>query len=201
MSPDSESGTTKRRYDFGLGLALMAAGAGVVLLAVSGIWISGSLVLSGFPRVDVDLTGADVSVLARASAFVALAGVVAVLATRGVGRIVIGSLVTAAGGGVFVAVLVFTQTGRMTLDAHLLRIIDEPTMSLTATEVRDDSVWPYVALVGGALIIAGGVMAMVRGRSWPAMGSRYDAPTRPAAGERTTDGAWAALDRGEDPTR
>lgn len=183
-----------------LGLVLMAAGGGVVLLALSGVWIAGSLALPGFPRVNVELTGGEVSIVARASAFVALAGAVAVLATRGVGRVVVGALATAAGGMVFVAVLIFSQTARMILDSHLVRILDEPTMSVTASEVRDDSLWPYVALVGGALIIAGGVVAMVRGRSWPAMGSRYASPSRPAE-ERRSGGAWAALDRGEDPTR
>ncbi|MBM0233247.1 Trp biosynthesis-associated membrane protein, partial [Micromonospora sp. STR1_7] len=59
---------------------------------------------------------------------------------------------------------------------------------------------------------AGGWTAL-RGGGWPAMGARYERPTRtvagsappaagpsaPLAGRRTTE-AWDALDRGEDPT-
>lgn len=199
----AEAPAAGRKLEVGVGLVLLAAGAGVVLLAMTGVWIAGSLALPGFPRVDVELTGADVSVLARASAFVALAGVVAVLATRGIGRVVVGAIVTAAGGAVFVSVLLFFPTRRTTLDSRLQRILDEPTMSLTATQVRDDWIWPYVALVGGALIIAGGVLVMVRGRTWPAMGRRYDAPARGGAStaNRTGGDPWTALDRGEDPTR
>lgn len=90
-------------------------------------------------------------------ALVALAGAVAILATRRWGRVPVG-LVLAASGGIAAS----DGAGR-------------------------------VALAAGVLLVAVGLWTAVRGTSWPALGARYDAPQR-------RDDAWAALDRGEDPT-
>jgi hypothetical protein len=41
---------------------------------------------------------------------------------------------------------------------------------------------------------------VLRGNRWAALGARYDAPTTsPRVSDPAAD-AWAALDRGEDPT-
>ena len=67
--------------------------------------------------------------------------------------------------------------------------------------------WPVLAVAAGALGIAAGVLALLRGRSWPAMGRRYERPgaeasaaRRPQTDEDRAQAAWKALDRGEDPT-
>jgi hypothetical protein len=55
----------------------------------------------------------------------------------------------------------------------------------------------WVAVAGGLLLAATGVLVARRGRHWRALGARYDAPT----GRPPTDAdLWSALDRGEDPT-
>ncbi|MGW2545360.1 Trp biosynthesis-associated membrane protein [Kitasatospora sp. NPDC001574] len=66
--------------------------------------------------------------------------------------------------------------------------------------------WPWVALAGGLLLALAGLLTLRFGRGWPAMGSRYEAPTgkapvsrKSAAAESPAD-LWKALDRGEDPT-
>ncbi|MGW6555484.1 Trp biosynthesis-associated membrane protein, partial [Streptomyces sp. NPDC055051] len=67
--------------------------------------------------------------------------------------------------------------------------------------------WPYVAAAGALLILVAGLCALRYGKSWPAMGGRYEragtprAARGPAAGDpdRPED-LWKALDRGEDPT-
>ncbi len=72
--------------------------------------------------------------------------------------------------------------------------------------------WPLLCVPVGLLIAAAGAYAAVRGRSWPAMGVRYERPQRvplsPAEdqvqriGPSPSDVAmWDALDRGEDPSR
>jgi hypothetical protein len=49
------------------------------------------------------------------------------------------------------------------------------------------------------LLTAAGLLVVVRGRSWAAMSTRYDAPAeRSRHGEASL---WEALDRGEDPTK
>ena len=53
------------------------------------------------------------------------------------------------------------------------------------------------------LALAGaGALTVLRGRSWPGLGQRYDAPApRPVPeGPPTERALWEALDRGEDPT-
>ena len=65
-----------------------------------------------------------------------------------------------------------------------------------------------LALVGGLAIVAGGIEAVRRGATWPAMGARYDraapdaAEPGRAAKERpvTEVTMWDDLDRGIDPT-
>jgi len=65
--------------------------------------------------------------------------------------------------------------------------------------------------VAGLLAIAVGLLVVVRGRGWPAMGRRYERPagqmeaaTARRAPARTDEDraqdAWRAMDRGEDPT-
>jgi uncharacterized membrane protein (TIGR02234 family) len=70
-------------------------------------------------------------------------------------------------------------------------------------------VWPLLAVAGGVLGVVAGVLTVVRGRRWPAMGRRYERPdgdgrpaatAPPATDEQRARSAWAALDRGEDPT-
>jgi len=68
-------------------------------------------------------------------------------------------------------------------------------------------VWPVLAVVAGVLAIVVGLLVVLRSRSWPAMGRRYERPeaaaAEPAAAPTAEDraaAAWRALDRGEDPT-
>jgi hypothetical protein len=60
----------------------------------------------------------------------------------------------------------------------------------------DGALRTVTALLGAALLVATGVLIALRGRGWRGLGARYDAPSKP----RTDADAWAALDRGEDPT-
>ena len=60
----------------------------------------------------------------------------------------------------------------------------------------------------GLLGIGAGLLAVLRGRTWPAMGRRYEragaatpaAARRPETDEDRAQAAWKALDRGDDPT-
>jgi hypothetical protein len=51
-------------------------------------------------------------------------------------------------------------------------------------------------VIGGGLVAAAGVAAIVAGRRWPAMGARYER-SAPAASTRS---AWDLQDLGQDPT-
>ena len=172
---------------------LCLAGAALVLLATSRAWLSVQTdVPIGLPARGVELTGSELAPGTRALALLGLAGVAALAATRSGGRIVVGALVALAGLGVMVAV------ARVALDQTAAALRAEPGSSLTVVVREDGGVWPYVALLGGLLLLAAGVLTVVRGRSWSALGAKYDAPTEPKP--RSEASLWDALDRGEDPT-
>jgi uncharacterized membrane protein (TIGR02234 family) len=81
--------------------------------------------------------------------------------------------------------------------------------SAPGTQLRSELTgWPLMAVVAGALALAVGLLVLLRGRRWPAMGRRYERgepgaagpAKRPATDEDRASAAWRALDRGEDPT-
>jgi uncharacterized membrane protein (TIGR02234 family) len=162
------------------------------------------------PPVVAVLSGADAAPLVPAMGLVLLAAAVALLAVRSLGRVVVGLLMAVA-GGVLAWSGVRALTG--TLDAAVAGI----PAGGTTTDVT--AVWPVLAAVAGVLGAATGLLVVLRGRSWPGMGRRYErgtgapaadtpagdtpaaaTPARTETDEDRAQSAWKALDRGEDPT-
>ncbi len=177
---------------------LCLLGACLVLVAVGRSWVSVEVGLG--PLVDArteSRTGSDIVPGLSALGLLGLAGVVALAATRRTGRTLVGLVLLATGTGIVVAALT----------ADLTTVV-EPVPGESGTTVDNNGVWSTVAALGGLLIAGAGLLSVVRGRSWPALGQRYEAPataaaTAPApepAGPLTEKGLWEALDRGEDPT-
>ena len=157
------------------------------------------------PPVHAVLSGADAAPLVPAAGLVLLAAAVALLAVRGPGRAVVGLLMAAAGGVLGwsgVRALTGGLTGASTQVPGIGREAGRVTVELTAS-------WPVLAVAAGLLGIGAGLLAVLRGRTWPAMGRRYErdgAPSEAAARRPETDedraqAAWKALDRGDDPTQ
>ncbi|MFE4668602.1 TIGR02234 family membrane protein [Streptomyces sp. NPDC056716] len=188
-----------------LALALMfgALGAAVALLATRQQWSAGTATVAGgdFP---LTASGSDVTGVPAALAIVGLAAMVAVFAVRRSGRYAVAALLALSGAG--------------TLAAALLGASDSAALDEKAAQASGDTAatvdslshtaWPYVAAVGGALILLAGLLALRYGRFWPAMSGRYEragtarTPRRapaPLDPDRPED-LWKALDRGEDPT-
>jgi uncharacterized membrane protein (TIGR02234 family) len=184
--------------------------------AVLGAALAGALALfaGGQPWADVTterraplppvagvLSGADAAPLVPATGLVLLAAAVALLAVRGAGRLVVGLLAAVAGG-------VLAWSGLRGLTGDAADAAQPQVRGTTTAEVL--AAWPAVALVGGLLGVAVGVLVVVRGRMWPAMGRRYERPAGPAEAasarrvartdEDRAQDAWKAMDRGEDPT-
>jgi uncharacterized membrane protein (TIGR02234 family) len=185
--------------------------------AVLGTVVAGGLALfaGGRPWADVTtergaplppvtgvLTGAEAAPLVPATGLVLLAGAVALLAVRGAGRVVVGLLVAVAGGA-----LVWSGARGLTGIADVAAEQAE-VRGTTSADVL--AAWPSVALAAGVLGVAVGVLVVVRGRTWPAMGRRYERPAgrteaavrtgAPRSDEDRAQDAWKAIDRGEDPT-
>ena len=169
--------------------------------ALAGCLVSGALLVSAGGRAWATVGYADRARTVPGSAFVgslaawgllALAGVVAVPATRRWGRVPVGGALVAAGA------TVAALTAAALRDAEARALAHEPLRRVTvpAGDVGLTA-WPYVALAAGLLLAATGVLVALRGPRWAALSARYDVPAeRPV----TDADLWAAQDRGEDPT-
>ena len=180
-----------RRW-FGPAVVLGLAGTGAAALAGSQPWAALDDT-AGSPL--VDRAGGHVP-LAAALALVGLACWGVVLVTRGLLRRVVAWLEAA----VAIGLVATTVVGRVSsLDSARHATVDlggTPAASRTTA-------WWYVALVAAVLALAAAALGVRHVRSWPEMGSRYDAPA--AAREKDPsemDDAdlWRALDQGHDPT-
>ncbi len=160
------------------------------------------------PPVSATLSGADAAPLVPAAGLVLLAAAVALLAVRGAGRVGVGLLAAAAGGALAWSGL-RALTGALDDAATELPGLSGATGEATSTDVA--ATWPLLAALAGLVAVATGVLTVLRGRTWPGMGRRYErtgsgtqpaaaAAARPRTDEDRAVDAWKALDRGEDPT-
>ena len=139
--------------------------------------------------------------LALTLSLVVLASWGVVLVTRGVVRrgVTVLGLVAAVGAAVSVAL------GRgMILDSYR-----DDFRDIGATPVVDFTWWYWAALALSVLAVLPAAVAVRQVRSWPEMGTRYDAPgdQQPGRGSTHEDDEpssldlWKAIDEGHDPTR
>lgn len=167
--------------------------------ALLGCLLSAALILFGAGRVWANVAYPDRPRTVTGSALVgslttwglvALAGVVAVAATRRWGRIPVGGALVASGASVaaLTADAIRDVEVRVLEDVVLRRLTVSPT-------ALDLTIWPYLTLAGGVLLAATGILVAMRGPRWAGLSAKYDAPAAPKDGD-----LWDALDRGEDPT-
>ncbi|GAA4844777.1 TIGR02234 family membrane protein [Kitasatospora terrestris] len=188
---------TQNRRSLSLMLLLTVAGAVLVLTAVGRTWAEGVVTGVDGGRLEVAAPGSRLTGLPGGLALVALAAAVAVFAVRGRARAAVGVLTVLAGLGAAAGALIGARdtAGLDAVAAAKLALAGAQAAEVTRT------VWPWVALAGGLLLALAGAATVRFGAHWPAMGSRYEAPSRTA--RPSTDSPadlWKALDRGEDPT-
>ncbi|MES4905240.1 MULTISPECIES: TIGR02234 family membrane protein [unclassified Streptomyces] len=204
------SAARSRRRSLGVALLSGALGAALVLLATSRTWAKGTAaVAKGTLQQHAD--GDDITGLPGALAVVGLAALVAVFAVNRLGRWVVSGLLALSGAGIVVS---------SALGASDKAALEEKASQ--ATGLADSAIhdvaytpWPWVAMVGGLLLLLAGLLALGYGRHWPAMSGRYEraggggksrgagARVRrggPAGDPERPEELWKALDRGEDPT-
>ncbi|NDU76549.1 MFS transporter, partial [Actinomadura sp. DSM 109109] len=125
-----------------------------------------------------------------------LAGLAALLATRGRVRAGVGVLIALFGVGIAYASTVSVQRSSVLEaagdESALLRLGADPLLEV--------NLWWLVSVTGGVVLAVAGILTVVRGARWPGMSARYErgAP-RTAAGDDPS-ALWKSLDRGEDPT-
>ncbi|WP_248964891.1 TIGR02234 family membrane protein [Sphaerisporangium perillae] len=186
-------------------VAAGVAGAALVLFASGRTWAQVAFPAApggGVHTAPVALSGGDLAPVLSPLALASLAAVVAVLATRGLWRRVVGVLLALLGAAVTVG------AWQGAFQAHMIAVA-ETRVTLTSmidVVVSPARLWPVLAITGGLVLVAAGALAAVRGGRWPGMSDRYErqAPPlgaaraeRPGRAERSL---WDALDRGDDPT-
>jgi uncharacterized membrane protein (TIGR02234 family) len=196
------------RREFGVALAGAVVAGGLALSSAGQTWARLTAVRRPpLPPVTDELSGGQVAPLVTATGLLLLAAGVALVAVRGIGRVVVGLLMALAGGTLIWSGL-RPLTGRLAIDAGSLSSVGGSPGAVLTTRVY--AVWPVLALVAGIIGALTGLLVVLRGRTWPAMGRRYERPgpdggasapaARPVTAEDRASAAWRALDRGEDPT-
>ncbi|MFG1695652.1 Trp biosynthesis-associated membrane protein [Nonomuraea sp. NPDC049309] len=182
------------KRELSIWVAATALGCLLVLLAAGREWARVLQAGAAAP------TGGDLSPVLTPVALAGLAGVVAVLATRGTGRRVVGAVLALCGAGVAAAVWAAID------DANVTGWLGERDVLHGSSGVPWEAapLWPAVAAAGALLMLAGGITAIARGPRWAGMSARYDRAqgTDGEAKAQVSDdrALWDALDRGDDPT-
>lgn len=153
-------------------MLLLLLGA-LALWGASGLtWVTESVQRPGAAATAVDRSGADVVPELVPLAVLCAAAVAAVVALSGWVRRVLGGIVLVTGlGAVWFALA-----------------------------APGGPVPKGLVVLGALLVVAAGVLLLVRGQAMPRLGGSYQTP---AAAKRSTDpdkDLWRALERGDDPT-
>lgn len=149
----------------------------------------------------IEVAGSDAAAAVAALAIVALAGTLAAMIAGRIARYIIAGIMLLAGGGIA---------------GSAISVISDPVFA-AATKVGDATglnnsggeyelaFWPYLAVLGGLVLVAAAVQLGVTAGSWA--GSRKysreaPAPAAEAAAEGKIDeiDGWDSLSRGDDPT-
>jgi hypothetical protein len=174
-------------------------GAGLLLVSASRAWVTGTVddAVLGSSRI----TGTGTEVATGATA-VALAAAAAALASTTAGRVVRRAALAA---------LSLCAVGEVVI---IGRVLLDPAGALGAVAARQAgrtgsiethaaaTSWPWIGLVGAALLVAAAAGGWVGARRWRGLGVRYETPGATAAGARGQRVAsdWDRLDAGDDPT-
>jgi uncharacterized membrane protein (TIGR02234 family) len=188
-----------------IALGAVALGGGVALLASGRAWVTVHVDRPApLPDLSVGLTGRTLQAAVPGLAVVALAGVVGLLATRGVARRLVGAVVAVAGAGLAVAA---AGAGSVSSDEARRLVADTRTGTVldpgAPVRLVSHPVWPALAAVGAVLVVAGGVLAALGWTAGGGLGRRYEAPAvapAPSGSDETDVALWQRLDRGDDPT-
>jgi uncharacterized membrane protein (TIGR02234 family) len=178
---DRRSGVASRR-ERRAAAGAVAAGAALMLVAVSRPWAHAVVQDPLAGRLSVDASGRQAAPVVAAVALVALAGAVAVLTLRTVGRFVAGLLLVLLAGAAVAAAVDVVRTP----SAALRSVVSDTTgRAGDALPVAQQTSWPWVAAAGAVLVLLGGAVAVVRARRWSGLSGRYDAPTAAGAVRQT----------------
>jgi uncharacterized membrane protein (TIGR02234 family) len=197
------------RREYGVVLAVGAAGAVLILLALRETWAHALYTPPHpIPAQDYAVTGQSLIPLASALAVAGLACLAAVIATRGLARRIVGALLAIIGGYAAVTVTAAVTSAAVLATAQNANPANGTgggsTTSGSSTgsaagilvagvqghAVMTGLAWHAVAAVGALAIVLAGLATLWRGPAWPVMSARFERPDRAAA--RSMAGAASA---------
>ena len=212
------------RREYLLTLLAGAVGAAVVLLAARQGWARVvTIEPRPLPASRVAVRGQDLVPAAGALGLASLAGLAAVLATRGLARRVVGGLLAAFGVAIAASVALPVTAAQVrsaavgATTAQASSVTGGSTVGSGTTPGTGGSgvagltlashvemaafPWRWAVLAGGLLVIGTGLMVAWRGARWPVMSSRYDQPaSRKPSSAADPASLWESLSQGLDPT-
>ena len=189
---------TSPKREYGYALLAGVVGAGLILLALRAQWAQAVFTPQKPLTAEVvNVSGTDLVPLAEALALAALAGLIAVIATRGVARRAVGVLLALFGAGAGAAVLT-PVTDATVVSAAAGKVASPESAALSGAAgsttsgasgngalvlsnsaghaIMSGAPWQAAVIVGALLIFAAGLATALRGQDWPVMSARYDAP-------------------------
>lgn len=186
---------TPRRLYGPVVLATLAAG-GAVVLTSGRPWARTTVGGAGVPDDALGVTGTQAVPLVAALGVVVVTAALGVLATRGLGRRIVGGLVITLGLGIVLLVATAAEPLASAVD-------DAVAASPSFTGANEPgaverTAWRWVTLLCGVAVTALGVVVVRFASTWPGLSGRYEAPR--GTREDTDDDIWKALDDGRDPT-
>ncbi|XVX21845.1 Trp biosynthesis-associated membrane protein [Actinomycetota bacterium] len=172
-------------------------GSGLLIASGGREWITGTVsdAVLGASRVVAKGTEAAPGIVALA--LVALAAVIATVTSGGVVRRITRVLLGAAALGA----MAFAIRAVVSADS-VLGSVSAKAVGRTGSLETHASVtaWPWLALLGGLLLLLATAGAALGSREWTSLGSRYDSPTEAGPRGERTGSDWDRLSAGEDPT-
>ncbi|HZC40792.1 MAG TPA: Trp biosynthesis-associated membrane protein [Streptosporangiaceae bacterium] len=218
--PTAPPGSPARR-EYLLVLLAGAVGAAVVLLSARQPWAHVTIAAAGpLPAAAVPVSGQDLVPATGALGLAALAGMAAVIATRGIPRRVVGGLLVIFGLTIAVTVALHVGAHEVLAAAHSAAVSQAgsvisggsgispgsfgggaPGVTETGRVIMSGVPWRVLAAAGGLAVAAAGVLTAWRGTTWPGMSARYDRPAAGAAAAARTGSGDSAAARppGPDP--
>lgn len=185
MSSEEPAAPTRARSsrDYVVTVVVEVVACIVAMWSLSQPWVTASTT-TGFGQQEVTVSGSSVYPLSVAGAWVALALVVAVIATAGSLRRVLGGAIAIAGVAVVVGPVSFLLASEVELATASARV--------ATTDATRTSLW-IMTLACGIVVIVAGIVVSMRGAAWRSLSKRQ-------SGAKPASTPWEALDRGDDPT-
>ncbi|MEO6956336.1 MAG: Trp biosynthesis-associated membrane protein [Antricoccus sp.] len=179
-------------------LAALAVSGGLSLFAASQIWLVATQSRSApLPSIVKSSTGGALQPAMTALGIVLILAILAVGATKRIGRRIVGAMVAIC--GIAILALSFPFLGGPPAWA-----VDQVKTGGDAAQgvVTAAGYAPWISALCGVLALAAGLLIALRGPQWSAMGKRFERPSTTTDQQEFRDSrdAWNALDQGIDPT-